>query len=72
MYLLNKKLKIIILILLIFLIIIFIIIHKNCNFSRVINVIANYNLNYAYYSCKKQTNYKIKNYIKKKNFKYLL
>ena len=66
MYLLNKKLKIITLILLIFLIIIFSIIHKNCNFSRVINVIANYNLNYAYYSCKKQTNYKIKNYIKRK------
>ena len=66
MHFIKKKTSLFIYILFIFFIILGIIIHNNCNFNKLINVIIDYNYNYAYYSCKKLSNYNLKNYIKNK------
>ena len=66
MHLIKKKINLFFYVIFVFLIILGIIIHNNCNFNRLINVIADYNYNYAYYSCKKLSKYNLKNFIKDK------
>ena len=66
MHFLKNKIKLTIYIFLAFSIIFSLIIHVNCNFKKLFNVFIDYNLNYAFYSCKKLSNYKVKNFAKKK------
>ena len=66
MHIVKKKINLLFCVFFVFIIILSIIIQNNCNFSRLLNVFIDYNYSYAYYSCKKLTNYNLKKLIKKK------
>ena len=66
MHFLKKKINLLFIVFIVILTFLSITIQNNCNFRKLINVITDYNISYAYYSCKKRTKYNLKNFIKKK------